>query len=518
MMKICNKNIRKTIYKSMLTTLTGLTIGFGLVLSQALPSWAEPVTVTFLHTNDVYEISASDGKGGMGRLSHMLTEERSSASHSVTTFGGDLLSPSVMSGLTKGSQMIELMNAIKLDVAVLGNHEYDFGPAILDKRVSESNFPWLASNVFDLSGKQANGTAATHMMQAGTYKIGFFGVLTTETIHLSSPGPNIKFIDVIEQAKISVAELKEQGADVIVALTHLELAEDRALVRAVKGINLVLGGHDHDPITIFEKGVMIFKAGDNAHLLGAVDLTVDYVEKRGKQKLVVDYGWRVLPVRAGTVDASVQALADAHEANLDDKLNIVIGTTSVDLDTRRSSVRAMETNMGNLIAEAQMAAVGADVGMANGGGIRGDKVYDAGSELTRRDILTELPFGNVTVKLELSGAVLLEALENGVSKVEDGAGRFPQIAGMRFVYDPSKPAGSRVVSVTVGGKPLDTNATYTMGTNDYSAGGGDGYSMLKGAKNLIDASAATYMATDVMNYIEAKGSIAPMVDGRISTK
>jgi 2',3'-cyclic-nucleotide 2'-phosphodiesterase (5'-nucleotidase family) len=177
----------------------------------------------------------------------------------------------------------------------------------------------------------------------------------------------------------------------------------------------------------------------------------------------------------------------------------------------------METNMGNLIAEAQRVGVDADVGMANGGGIRGDRTYDAGTELTRRDILTELPFGNVTVKLEMSGALLLEVLENGVSKIEDGAGRFPQIAGMSFVYDPTAPSGSRVVSAKVGGKTLDVNATYTMATNDYSAGGGDGYSMLKKAKVLIDASAATYMATMVMDYIEAQGTIAPMVDGRIST-
>ena len=510
-------------------SLAGFIVGLILSVSLAFPlsiAQAEPATITFLHTNDLYEISPKRGKGGMARLSALLSVERASAAHAITTFGGDLLSPSVMSGLTKGAQMIELLNAIGMDVAVLGNHEYDFGPDVLDARVADSTFPWLASNVYDAASAtgapdvRANGTTATHIIQAGDYKIGFFGILTPETEFLSSPGEGIRFEGVVETARASVAALRDAGVDVIVALTHLDFSEDRALVLAVKGINLVLGGHDHEPITYFERGVMIFKAGHDAHYLGAVDMTVDYVEKRGKLKLVVDYGWRMVPVRSGVggaVDAKVQAIVDRYEGELDKKLNVVIGTTSVELDSRRSSVRSMETNLGNLIAQAQMEAVGADVGMANGGGIRGDRTYDPGTELTRRDILSELPFGNVTVKLEMSGALLLEALENGVSKVEEGAGRFPQIAGMRFVYDPKAAAGSRVVSVTVGGKPLDTNATYTMATNDYSAGGGDGYKMLKKARNLIDASAATYMATDVMNYIEAKGTIIPTVDGRIST-
>jgi len=500
-----------------LTGLAALTLMVALMLSLVSPTWAEPATITFLHTNDVYEISPKRGKGGMARLAAMLNKERGAASHAITTFGGDLLSPSVMSGLTKGAQMIELLNAIGMDVAVPGNHEYDFGPKILDQRVAASKFPWLASNVFDASGKLANGMVATHVVQAGAYKVGFFGVISPESKTLSSPGPDIRFTDVIKAANISVAALKTQGADVIVALTHLDFDDDRALARSVKGINLILGGHDHEPITFFERGVMIFKAGHDAHYLGAIDLTVNYVEKRGKKKLVVDYGWRMLPVRKGAGDASVQKIVDRHEAALGKELDVVIGSTGVELDTRRSSVRSMETNFGNLIAEAMQAAVGADVGMANGGGIRGNRTYDAGSKLTRRDILTELPFGNVTVKLEMSGAVLLETLENGVSRIEDGAGRFPQISGMRFVYNPKAKAGSRIVTVTIGGKPLDTNATYTMATNDYSAGGGDGYKMLKKAKNLIDASAATYMATDVMNYIEAKGKIAPKVDGRIST-
>ena len=174
--------------------------------------------------------------------------------------------------------------------------------------------------------------------------------------------------------------------------------------------------------------------------------------------------------------------------------------------------------MGNLIADALRAALQADVALTNGGGIRGDRLYDAGTTLTRRDIRRELPFGSVGVLIALSGADLLAALENGVSQVESKAGRFPQVSGLHLVYNPDKPAGNRVVAVQVNGKPLDPTATYRVATNDYMLNGGDGYSSLGKGKMLIDASGGTLMATTVMDYIAAKGAVAPQLEGRIVTR
>lgn len=493
---------------------------FAAALTLALPgaSRAEPETITFLHVNDVYEISPKGGVGGFGQLGALLKAERAKAKYTITTLGGDLLSPSIMSGLTKGSQMIELMNAVKLDVAVPGNHEFDFGEELFATRVGESNFKWLGTNVLDASGKPAAGMAATHLIKTGDYTIGLFGLLTPATDVLSSPGNNIKFTSVIEAAKTAVEDLKEAGADVIVALTHLEITADRELARSVKGINLILGGHDHDPMTVFENNVMIHKSGYDAQHLGAIDMTVDIVEKRGKKKLVVRYAWRMISTAGVTPDPETQAIVDKHQSKLDKDLDVIIGETSVMLDSQRSSVRTGETNFGNLIAQAIMESVGADIGLTNGGGIRGDRTYDAGAKLTRKDILGELPFGNVTLLIELSGADLLEALENGVSEVENKAGRFPQIAGMTMVYDPSAPAGSRVIEVKVGGAALDKNRAYLVATNDYIQAGGDGYASLKRAKIIIDASGATLMATTVINYVEKAKTISPATDGRITTK
>ena len=493
-----------------------LLAGVLLVMSAAVQ--AEPTTITFLHVNDVYEIAPKRGKGGFAPLMTLLQRERAASSHTVATFGGDLFSPSVMSGLTQGAQMVEMMNAIGTDVAVVGNHEYDFGPQVAARNFAASAFPWLGANVLGPDGTPAGGLVATRVMEKGGFKIGFFGVITPETEVLSSPGGDIAFTPVMETARNAIEGLEAQGAELIVALTHLDIAEDRKLAAKVKGIHLILGGHDHDPISFYEGGVAILKAGYDAHYLGIMDLHVEWVERRGKKSLSVLPEWRLVTTAGVAPDPGVQALVDKHNAMLDKELDVVIGKTAVELDSRRSSVRTMETNMGNLIAEAMRRGVGAEVGLANGGGIRGDRTYAAGTELTRKDILTELPFGNATILMELSGADLRAALENGVSQVEDKAGRFPQIAGMTMTYDPKAAAGSRVVEAKVGGVPLDPARIYTVATNDYMAGGGDGYATLRNGNLLIDTSGATLMATMVMNHIEAEGTVAPETDGRIRAR
>ena len=171
--------------------------------------------------------------------------------------------------------------------------------------------------------------------------------------------------------------------------------------------------------------------------------------------------------------------------------------------------------MGNLIADAMRAATGADVAIMNGGGIRADRTYDPGTKLTRRGILTELPFGNVTQVTELPGSQLLAALENAVSQVEKGAGRFAQVSGMTMVYDPSAAAGARVSEVLVGGATLEPDRLYTVAVNDFILGGGDGYGALGGGRLINDTGAGALVANDVMAYVEKMGTVAPVVEGRI---
>lgn len=477
---------------------------------------AEPVTVTFLHVNDVYEIAPVRGRGGFAPLMTLLEEERRRAAYSITTFGGDLLSPSVLSGLVQGEQMIELTNAVGIDFAVPGNHEFDFGPEVATARFAASDYPWLAANMRTVEGEPVPGTVDSRLLEVGGFRIGVFGLVTEETVSLSSPGPGIRFEDPLGTARRVTAELREAGADLVVALTHLQFEGDRELLRQVDGLDIVLGGHDHDPITFYEGGGLLAKAGYDAHYLVAVDITLDRVERRGRQVATWTPQWRYRSTAGVPPHPEVQAIVQRWQRRLDAELDVPVGRTLVELDTRRDTVRTRESNFGNLVADAMRLSTDADVALTNGGGIRGDRTYPPGSELTRKDILSELPFGNVTVLLDLDGASLLEALENGVSRVEEKAGRFPQVSGLRFVYDPSRPAGSRLVEVEVAGEPLQPARRYLVATNDYLLKGGDGYDMFRRGQQIVDPSGGTLMTTTVMNHIAALGGeIAPEVEGRI---
>jgi 5'-nucleotidase / UDP-sugar diphosphatase len=228
--------------------------------------------------------------------------------------------------------------------------------------------------------------------------------------------------------------------------------------------------------------------------------------------------FRFIDTATVTPDPETQKLVEAYAAELDKELNVVIGKTAGPLDSRRNIVRTQEAAIGNLIADAMREAVGADIAITNGGGIRADREYAAGADITRRDVLTELPFGNVTVLTEVSGQQIWDALENGFSKIEDGAGRFPHVSGLKVVADVKQAAGKRVVSVMAGDKALDLAATYRLATNDFMLDGGDGYTALKGGKVTVDPRGGKLMANDVMALVKKLGTVDAKVEGRIVIK
>lgn len=254
----------------------------------------------------------------------------------------------------------------------------------------------------------------------------------------------------------------------------------------------------------------------DGQFLTPIDLMVEVeVAEDGKREISWVPAFRFIDTATVTPDPESVAMADALRATMDQTLDVEIGTVAAPLDSRRNVVRGEESTMGNLIADAMRDVTGADIAIMNGGGIRGDTTYDAGRKLTRRDILTELPFGNTTVVTELPGSQILLALENGVSQVEKGAGRFRQVSGLSYAIDASAEAGKRVSEVTVGGAALDADTLYTVAVNDYIVGGGDGYDALGGGRIITDGPTGSLVANDVMAYVEKLGTVGVAVQGRI---
>jgi 2',3'-cyclic-nucleotide 2'-phosphodiesterase (5'-nucleotidase family) len=478
-------------------------------------AWGQSATLTLLTVNDVYELTPAQGRGGLAELMTLLRAERASATHTVTTLNGDFLSPSLMSALFKGAQMVAVCNALGVDLVVFGNHEFDMGPEVTLQRMAESTFAWLGTNVLGSDGKPFGGALATVTRQVGGLTVGFFGVLTPETAHLSSPGPTVTFTPVIPTAQAAVQALRQAGADVIIALTHLPIAEDRALARQVPGISVILGGHDHEPITWYEGSTLIHKSGQDARFLGRIDVLMEKQSTDKGPQVTVTPSWRMIVNRGVTPDPEVAALVGRYVTQLDQELGQPLGTAATALDSRTSAVRSQETTLGNLLADALRDALHADVALLNGGGIRGNRLYAAGTTLTRRDVLQELPFGNIGVLVELSGADLLAALEHSVGQIPEPSGRFLQIAGLQLVYTASQPPGKRIRTVQVGGKALDHTATYRVATSDYLLKGGDGYDSLNRGKVLIDPSGGPLIATTMMQAILTQKTVAPQLEGRI---
>lgn len=472
------------------------------------------VKVTLLQVNDVYQFAPVDQgtKGGLGRVLTLRKTIQQENPNTLFLMAGDTISPSVESITYKGAQMIEAWNAVGLDYATFGNHEFDFGPDVLKERIKESKFSWLAANVIDKTTNKPFGDVQPFVVREfGGVKIGIFGLVLPETKTTSKPGDNVEFRNPCETAKEVVSQLHSQGVKVVVALTHLSMREDKEVARCAN-VNLIIGGHEHTLLESHAGTAPIFKMTADARELGRIDLNIS--PTTGELESI---DWKVIPVNDTTKEAAEFAAIYRKYSSLMAELAKPVGRTSVALDARSLESRTRETNIGNFIADAFRKATAADVGLLNGGSIRADGVIGPG-RLTMRDLLSILPFKNKLIKIEVSGATLRATLEHGVSRsAEDSQpGGYPQVSGVQFSFDASRRPGARLVDVKVNGMPLDDGKKYTLTTTTFLAlDGGDGYTMLKGSPVIIPPERAPIDFDVVKKAVTSVRSIAPKVEGRV---
>ncbi len=477
------------------------------------PAMAETVKLTLLGIGDIYNFAGDGDQGGFARLNAVAKAEKAANPNTLYLFDGDMLSPSILSGFDKGQNTIDLTNLVPFDLAVPGNHEFDFGPENFMTKMAASKYPWAAINITQADGTPVPGLGGVMVRQVGGLKVALIPVAQDTSPEVSTTG-DLVFLPTVETAVAAAKAARADGADLVVAVVQTNMENDRALMKS-KAFDVILSGDDHSYATAYDGITAYVETSIDGRYLSPLDLTVEVEEKDGKRSVKWKPMFRFIDTAAVTPDPESQAMVDAFQAQLDESLNVAIGPTEGPLDSRRNVVRGQESAMGNLIADAMRAATGADIAITNGGGIRADRTYDAGTVLTRRDILTELPFGNKTVLTELPGSQILAALENGFSKIEDGAGRFPQVSGLEVVFDPAAAPGSRVASVMVAGAALQADKLYSLATNDFMLGGGDGYGSLGGGKVMIDGGNGILLANHVMDFIAASGKVTAAVEGRI---
>ncbi|MCA0919200.1 bifunctional metallophosphatase/5'-nucleotidase [Pseudooceanicola nanhaiensis] len=494
--------------------------------------------LTILHTNDFHArfepiskydsgCSAEDnteGKcfGGSARLMTAIEAARAGSDNSILVDGGDQFQGTLFYTYYKGKLAAEMMNKMGYDAMTVGNHEFDDGPEVLRGFMDAVDFPVLMSNA-DVSGEAllADVLMKSTVIEKAGEKIGLIGLTPQDTDELASPGKNIIFTDPSDAVQGEVDKLTAEGVNKIIVLSHSGYGVDKTVAEKTTGVDVIVGGHTNTLLGDMDgaEGPYPTMVGDTAivsayaygKFLGELNVTFD-----DEGKLIEASGQPLIMDAAVTEDDAVKARIAEAAAPLEEIRNKVVAEAAEAIDGERGSCRAQECTMGNLVADAMLDRVkdqGIDVAIANGGGLRAS--IDAG-EVTMGEVLTVLPFQNTLSTFQVKGVTLKEALENGVSQIEEGAGRFPQIAGMAFTYDPTAEPGHRVVEVTVGGAALDPEKVYGVVSNNYMRGGGDGYKMFINAMNVYDF--GPDLADVTAEYLAVNAPYQPYTDGRIKTK
>ncbi|MPM22692.1 hypothetical protein SDC9_69150 [bioreactor metagenome] len=487
-----------------------------LLLSVVAPAGAADVgqtgdltgSLVILHTNDTHgaDLAVAGTSIGTAGVAQLKKDYEARGAEVLLLSAGDAVQGTPLVNLSQGASAVEFMNAAGYDAMAAGNHEFDWGYDNLKSLVADMDFPFLAANILDTATKkpvfQANKIFET---KAG--KVGVFGLATPETMTKAHPD-KVKGLTILmgdelfASAQAQVKELKDAGCDLIIALGHLGIDEESAgnrstdLLAKVTGIDLFIDGHSHSVLDGNAKenqigGTMLVSTGTALANVGAVT----YKDKQLTAKLIsaADYS---------AADSEVAALVATVNDKVEAQLSAKFAETKVLLNGERSpGVRTQSTNLGNFAADAILWSArqflgdsAVDAAITNGGGIRASiKVGD----VTMKDMKTVFPFGNAVTTISVTGAQLLEALEAATYCTPTAVGAFPQVSGLTFTIDttveyengplypdstyhaPAKP-GTRVLNVTVGGKPLDLEKTYVIATNDFTAAGGDTYYVFKG--------------------------------------
>jgi len=500
------------------------------------------LNLTILHTNDFharfrpiskYDNNCSaennaEGKcfGGSARLITAIEDARSRHENTVLLDGGDQFQGTLFYNLYKGKVAAEMMNKLGYDGMTVGNHEFDDGPETLRAFMDAVNFPVLMANANvdmepELKGKLQKST----VIERSGHKIGLIGLVTEDVVDISSPGDNIIFTDAITAAQAEVDSLTAAGVGIIILMSHSSYEIDKEIAANTTGIDVIVGGHDNaylsnisdrakGPYPTVVNGTQIVQAYAYGKYLGELSVVFDdegEVISATGEPITID----------GSVNENSQIVArlDELEKPITDLKETLVGNVSSSLNGDRAVCRVQECDMGNMITDAMRAAgmeKGYSIALANSGGIRAS--LDSG-QVTLGEIMTILPFQNTMSTFKVTGKQLLAAIENGVSQVEDGSGRFPQVSGMRFSFDASKPANERVTSIEIqesngSFSALNLYGTYGMVSNNFIRAGGDGYKMFRSATDIYDF--GPDLADVVVDYIKANPGYSGFTDNRIT--
>jgi 5'-nucleotidase / UDP-sugar diphosphatase len=454
----------------------------GMVSAQAPAPLAKEVYITLLHTNDVHaRILDSATEVGYGRIASAYKAAKAWNPNTFLVDAGDTLHGLPIANIDKGASVVKLMNELGYFAMAPGNHDFNYGYERLVALEKAANFDVLAANIY----KDGQRLFKPYIIQdVQGVRVAFFGLATPETVYKADPKntEGLTFTDPVVESRELIMNLAGKY-DVLVLISHLGVdgsseVTSYDVARAIPEIDVIIDGHSHTPLADLQRdnptSTLIVSTGAYGVGLGEVKLTV------GKDRKVIAKSARTITVANSpdlASDPKVLGMMTSLSKSQDAVLSQVVAHSAVALDGVRNNVRTKQTNLGTLIANGMLYETGADIALMNGGGIR-DSI--PAGDITLKQIYTVMPFGNIIQTGKLKGSELKAVLENGVGKLPDPDGRFPHLAGMTYTMDVSRPAGSRITGILVGGKPVDPDKEYVFTTLNFEFSGGDDYRMLIG--------------------------------------
>jgi len=472
----------------------------------------EPLNpVRFLLINDVYVTDTmTDGRGGLARVA-TVRSRLADQGKVVFVLAGDLLSPSLLSKYYGGRQMVEALNAAKLDYATFGNHEFEIPRDTLLARIAESNFKWISSNCTQADGAPFPKVLPWDTLRVSGHLVGMFG-LTLKGDYRSY----VRCADPDSAAHQAIDTLGKLKADLIVGITHQSIEADRELLAREPTLDLILGGHEHEAHDSVVTNRHVLKADANARSAQFVTLW------GGKEKWREAVGLVPIDNRLPDDTATAQVVhrwEDSLRARLGPER--VVATATEPIDARDVTDRRRESPIGDLVTDAIRAGTGAQVALINAGAMRLDDVIPAGP-VSNYQLESIFLFADETriVTFPLTGARLKELLEHGVSDAGLGKGGFLQVSGISFSFDPGRPSGSRIEGPVSrqGGSAIGDGDTVTAAFGAYAAcQGGDGYKVPEAGPACAAADSAPRAVDLLIRYIgdSLGGKLAAPAPGRI---
>jgi 2',3'-cyclic-nucleotide 2'-phosphodiesterase (5'-nucleotidase family) len=465
------------------TALARILCAAALSLTAFFPVFAQDsagvLKLTILHMNDPHAHYApyedrdfSAAIGGFAKAQTVMAEieakNKAEGRHTLKLLAGDLLTGTPYSMVFKGALGVKLLNKMKFDAATVGNHEFDYGQENLLQNLKPiMEHPLLGANIKTTDGKSLFDSILEKKYSESSAKVVIFGLTTRETPITTHPKnvQGLVFEDPVSTAKGILKNVSDQ--DLVIALTHLGVEEDKKLAEACPRINVIIGGHSHTalqkPIKIGD--TIIGQAGAYAKYVGRIDLDV----KDGK---ILKYsGSLILLDDKVKEDPEIAAIIENYRQRMNSSLEQVIGKTEVFLEGSRWAVRSgRDTNLGRLITHTMAASAGTDVAVMNGGGIR-DSIKQG--DVTLGAVYTALPFSGTLVTMNLKGEDLLAMLRQS-AELPEGSGGKLQTYGIEYHV-----GGGKIIIRKIGDKPFDPEKMYSLATNDFLAAGGDGYTVLR---------------------------------------